>query len=93
MTGVLVLVWVAVAAPVGNSDHSSLLAVISIAQAVSNLCVSTKILQKHQVNWNTVGGAMQDLPWHKIWLADNPVEVLNEHLSLLVERYVSTKVI
>ena len=27
------------------------------------------------------------------WLADNPVEVLNEHLSLLVELYVPTKVI
>ena len=32
-------------------------------------------------------------PWRKIWLADNPVEVLNEHLSLLVGRYVSSKVI
>ena len=28
-----------------------------------------------------------------IWLADNPVEVLNEHLSLLVIRYLPTKVI
>ena len=28
-----------------------------------------------------------------IWLTDNPVEVLNEHLSLLVGRYVPTKVI
>ena len=28
-----------------------------------------------------------------IWLADNPVEVLNEHQSLLVGRYVPTKVI
>ena len=28
-----------------------------------------------------------------IWLSDNPVEVLNEHLSLLVGRYVPTKVI
>ena len=27
------------------------------------------------------------------WLSDNPVEVLNEHLSLLVGRYVPTKVI
>ena len=30
---------------------------------------------------------------HNIWLADNPVEVLNEHLYLLVGRYVPTKVI
>ena len=36
--------------------------------------------------------AIQDLHWHKIWFADNPVEVLNEHLSLLVGRYVPTKV-
>ena len=48
---------------------------------------------KHQDNWNTVCGAIQDLPWSNIWLADNPVEVLNKHLSLLVGRYVPTKVI
>ena len=35
----------------------------------------------------------KDLPWGNIWLADNPVEILNEHLSLLVGRYVKTKVI
>ena len=46
---------------------------------------------KHQVNWNIVCGAVQDLPWHNICLADNPVEVLNEHLSLLVVRYIPTK--
>ena len=28
-----------------------------------------------------------------IWLSDNPVEVLNEHLSLLVRRYEPIKVI
>ena len=47
----------------------------------------------HQVNWNTVCGAIQDLPWRNIWLAVNPVEVLNEHLFLLVGRYVPTKII
>ena len=36
---------------------------------------------------------MKDLPWRSIWSADNPVEVLNEHLFLLVGRYVPTKVI
>ena len=36
---------------------------------------------------------MQDLPRGTIYPADNPVEVLNEHLSLLVLRYVPTKVI
>ena len=63
-----------------------------MAQAVPNLCVSRNVFLKHQVNLNTVCGAIQNLPWRKIWLADNPVEVLDEHLSLLVERYVPTKV-
>ena len=71
------IVRVSVVAPIGNSDHSSLSAVISMAQAVPNLCVSKKVFLKHQVNWNTVCGAMQDLPWRNIWSADNPVEVLN----------------
>ena len=87
------LVRVAVVAPIGNSDHSSLSAVISMAQAVPNLCVSRKVFLKHQVKWNTDCGAIRDLPWRNIWLADNPSEVLNEHLSLLVGRYVPTKVI
>ena len=93
MTDVPDLVRVAVVAPIGNSDHSSLSAAISMAQAVSNLCVSRKIFLKHQVNWNTVCGAIRELPWHYIWLSNNPVEVLNEHLSLLVGRYVPTKFI
>ena len=62
MTDVPDLVQVSVVAPTGNSDHSSLSSVISMAQAVPNLCVSRKIFLKHQVNWNTVCGAMQDLP-------------------------------
>ena len=36
---------------------------------------------------------MQDLPWRNIWSADNSVEILNEHLLLLVARFVPTKVI
>ena len=35
----------------------------------------------------------RELPWHNIRLSDNPVEVLNEHLSLLVGRYVPIRVI
>ena len=93
MTDFPYLVRVSVVAPIGNSDHSSLSAVISMAQAVPNLCVSWKVFLKHQVNWNTVCCAMQDLPWCNIWSADNPVEVLNEHLLPLVGRFVPTKVI
>ena len=101
MTDVPDLVRVAVA-PIGNSDCStdaetlqrcSMSAVISMAQAVPNLCVSRKAFLKHQVNWNTVCGAIRELPWHNIWLSDNPVEVLNENLSMQVGRYVPTKVI
>ena len=79
MTDVPDLVRVAVVAPIGNFDHSSMSAVISMAQALPNLCVSTKVFLKHQVNWNTVCGAIQDIPLHNICHADNPVEVLNEH--------------
>ena len=73
MTDVPDLVWVSVVAPIGNSDHSYLLAVISMAQAVANLCVSQKVFLKYQVNWNTVCDAMQDLPRRSIWSADDPV--------------------
>ena len=64
-----------------------------MAQAVPNVCASRKVFLKHQVNWNTVCGAIQNLTRRNIWLADNPVDVLNEHLSLLVGPYVPTKVI
>ena len=64
-----------------------------MVQAVPNLCVSRNVFLKHQVNWNKVCGAMQDLPWGNIWSDDNPVDVLNEHLFLLVERFVPTKII
>ena len=93
MTDVPDLVQVAVVAPIGNSDHSSLSEVISMAQAVPTLCVSRKVFLKHQVYWSTVCGAIRELPWRNIWLSDNPDEVLHEHLSLLVGRYVPTKVI
>ena len=93
MTDVRDLERVVVVAPIGNSDYSSLSSVISMAQAVPNLCVIRKIFLKHQVTWKTVCGAIWELPWRNIWLSDNPVEVLNEHLSLLVGRYVATKII
>ena len=80
MTDVPNLIRVAVVAPIGNSDHSSLSAVISMAQSVPNLCVSRKVFLKHQVNWNTVRDAMRNLPWCNIWCSDNPVDVLNGHL-------------
>ena len=60
---------------------------------VPTLYASRKVFLKPQVNWNTVCGAIQDLPWRNILLADNPVVVINEHLSLLAVRYVAIKVI
>ena len=56
------LVRVAVVAPIGNSDHSFLFAVISMAQAVPNLCVGRKVFLKHKVNWNTVCDAIRICP-------------------------------
>ena len=50
MTDVPDLVRVAVVALIGNSDHSSQSAVILMAQAVQNVCVSRKVFLKHQVN-------------------------------------------
>ena len=44
------LVRVTVVVPIGNSDHSSLSAVISMAQAVQNLCVSWKVFLEHRIN-------------------------------------------
>ena len=93
MTDVPDLLRVAVEAAIGNSYHTSLSAVISMAQAVPNLCGSRKVFLKHQVNWNTVCGVIRDLALRNIWLAENLVEVLIEHLSLLVGRYVRTQVI
>ena len=52
-----------------------------------------RVFLKHQVNWYTFSGAIQVLPRRNIWLDDNPVDVLNEHLSLLVELYAPTKII
>ena len=52
-----------------------------------------QLLQPWTINWNTVCGAMHNLPWRNIWSADNPAQILNEHFLLLVGRFVPTKVI
>ena len=93
VTDVPDLVRVAVVAPLGSSNQSSLSIAISMAQAIPNLCVSRRVLLKHRVNWTAVGDAICVLPWRSIWSADNQVERLNVHLSLLVERFVPTKAI
>ena len=65
ITDVPDLVWVAVVAWIGNSDHFSLSAVILMTQAVPNLFGSRKVFLKDQVNWNTVCGAIRELtPLH-----------------------------
>ena len=61
-------------------------AVISMAHSIQNVGVSRRIFLKYQVNRNTACGAIKDLPWQNIWCADNPVEVLTEHLLLPVGR-------
>ena len=57
MTDVPDLVRVSVVALIGKSHNSSLSAVISMAHAVLNLCVSRKVFLKHQVNWIYPGNA------------------------------------
>ena len=66
MTDIPDLVWVTVVAPPGSSDHSSLSAAISMAQAIPDLCVSRKVLLKHRVNWSAVCDAIGVLPWQSI---------------------------
>ena len=88
MTHIDLLVRVAVVAPLGRSDHSSLSIAISITQALPNLCVSMRVLLKHRVC-----DPIDVLPWRCIWSAVNPVERLNVHLSLLVVSFFPTKVI
>ena len=83
----------AVAAPLGTSDHSSLLIAISIAQAILDLCVSRKVLLKYRFNWTAVCDAIGVLPWQSIWSADKLIERLNVHLYLPVECFIPTKVI
>ena len=57
------------------------------------MCVGRKVFLEHKISWNIVCGAIQDLPWSNIWSGDNPVEVLNEYLLLLVGRFIPTKAI
>ena len=61
MTDVPDIVQVAVVAPIGNSDHSSQSAVISMAHSVPNMCVSRKVFLKHK-HWNPVCGAIRMCP-------------------------------
>ena len=72
MTNVPDLLRVAVVAPLGSSDDSSLSIAISMAQAIPNLCVSRRVLLKHRVNCTAVCDAIGVLPWRSIWSADNP---------------------
>ena len=44
MTDVPDPVWVAVVAPLGRSDHSSVSIAILMAKAIPNLCVSRRVL-------------------------------------------------
>ena len=47
--------------------------------------MSKKVFLKHQVNWNTVCGAIREMPFCNIWRFDNSVEVLNEVCGVQLE--------
>ena len=66
MTDAIDLVWVAVVAPQGSSDHSSLSTAISMALTVPNLCVSRRVLLKHRVNWTSVCDVIGERSWRRI---------------------------
>ena len=70
MTDVPVLARVAVVAPLGRSDHSSLSIAISMAQAIPNLCVRRRVHLKHRVNWTAIWDAIGVLPCLRIWSAE-----------------------
>ena len=63
MTDVPDQVQVAVVAPLGRSDHSSLSIAISMAQAIPNSRVSRRVLLKHRVNLTGVCDVIFVLPW------------------------------
>ena len=52
MTDVAYLVRVAVVAPLGSLDHSSLAMAILMAQAIPIMCVSRRVLLKHRVKFD-----------------------------------------
>ena len=59
MADVTNLVRVTFVVPIGNSDHCSLSAVISMAQFFPDFCVSRKVFRKHQVNLNKVDSQLE----------------------------------
>ena len=59
----------------------------------SEIVCSQKGASETPSYWTAVCDAIGVLAWRGIWSADNPVESLNVHLSLLVECFVPTKVI
>ena len=62
MTDVPDVVRVAVEAPLSRLDHLSLSIAISMTHVIPNLCVSRRVLLKHQVNWTAVCDAIVVLP-------------------------------
>ena len=93
LTDIPDLVSVAVVAPIGSSDHSSLSIKISTDHKVPYLCSRRVVLLKNRVNWDVIGGAVRSFPWRVIYTADDPVDILNQHLSEVIERYVPSKII
>lgn len=61
MTDIPDLIRVSVASLLGNSDHSSISAVISMTRAVFLTCDKIKVFLKGRANWNTVCGPVGDL--------------------------------
>ena len=48
------------------------------------MCASRKVFLKHQVNWNTVCGAIRDLPWHNMYQPRLSVCITRINLGLMI---------
>ena len=78
------LLQVAVAAPIGNSDHSSLLSVISMAQTIPNLCVSRKVFLKHGVNLGKFSGNIESIGIQSVMQYGNCLGITFGFLTILL---------
>ena len=88
LTNVPDLCRVTTNAPIGNSDHSSISTTILTHQHVPNFCVSKTVYQKSRISWDTIRDAFSNLPWSVIIGSDQPVTLLNQHISSIIQQHV-----
>ena len=88
LTDVPDLCNVSVSAPIGRSDHSHLQIDFQITSTVPGFDVGRIVPLKSRVNWVAVRKKVSELPWQSVYRSDDPVTVLNDYLSGLLNFYV-----